>query len=76
MPECGKTIFIISGAGSKARDIKDSTRNPTYWQMGKTPGFYLVEISGNTMNLQAYTVDKTNGEYSKMFEKKVFQRRP
>ena len=75
VPECGKTFFIISGAGASARNFKDDTRNPSYWQVDKTAGFFLVEINGNVLNLQAYTVDKMNGEYSKMLGKKFFQRR-
>jgi len=75
VPECGKTIFIISGAGAKSREFKNPTRNPAYWQMDNAAGFFLVEINGNAMNLQAYTVDKSNGEYSLMLDKKFYRRR-
>jgi tartrate-resistant acid phosphatase type 5 len=64
VPECGKTFFIVSGAGAKSREFEDSLRNPVYWQQDNTAGFFMVTITGNTMNIEAYTVDSSTGAYA------------
>lgn len=61
-PECGKTLFIVSGAGAKSRSFKDAGRNPVYWQQDNTTGFFLIELQGNAMTVSAYTVDASSGE--------------
>lgn len=56
---CGKTEFIVSGAGSKTRVIQAPDRNPAYFQVGDIPGFFWVELNGDTFTGAAYT--ETNG---------------
>ena len=56
---CGKTEFILSGAGSKTRTNDFPDRNPTYFQIGDVPGFFWVELNGDTFSGAAYT--ETNG---------------
>ncbi|ARU55341.1 hypothetical protein OLMES_1259 [Oleiphilus messinensis] len=74
VPECGKTFFIISGAGAKSRSIDDAMRNVSYWQEGDTTGFFLLETKGNTLFVTAYTVDGDTGDYRVAYEN-VMQRR-
>lgn len=62
VPDCGKTWFIVSGGGSKARTFGDDNRNAVYWQHDSIAGFFLIEISGNQLQASAYTVDIYNGE--------------
>ena len=68
VPECGKTLFIISGAGAKSREFKNPQRNAVFWQQDNTAGFFLITLQGNRMKIQAYTVDAFNGEYQLAYE--------
>lgn len=52
---CGKTQFILSGAGAKTRGNDAPDRNPTYFQVGDISGFYWVELRGDTFYGAAYT---------------------
>ncbi len=63
VPECGKTLFVISGAAAKSRELKDENRNVAYWQKGEQTGFFFTEIRGNTMLIKAYEVDPQSGKY-------------
>ncbi len=54
--ECGKTQFIVSGAGAKSRDVVDATRNPAYFQMGATWGFFWVELREDRLTAAAYAL--------------------
>ena len=74
VPECGKTFFMVSGAGAKSRSFDDAERNATYWQMDDTAGFFMITVEGNKMHVEAYTVDSSNGDYIKQYEN-VFKRR-
>lgn len=74
IPECGKTVFVISGAAAKSRELKDENRNIAYWQKGKQTGFFLTEITGNTMTMKAYEVDSTTGDYRLAFEQDFARR--
>lgn len=75
VPECGKTWFIVSGGGSKARSFADSTRNAVRWQQDNTAGFFLMEIKSNTLTVNAYTVDAYNGDatlaYAEQFKRRL-----
>jgi hypothetical protein len=55
--DCGKTEFIVSGAGSKHRSLERRNENPAYYEKGDSYGFFWVEISGDTMVGEAYEVD-------------------
>ena len=61
VPECGKTLFIISGAGAKSREFKNPQRNAVFWQQDNSPGFFMITLQGNSMQVQAYTVDQFDG---------------
>lgn len=54
--DCGKTEFIVSGAGGKSRSLVNRNNNPVYYQKGDTLGFFWVEFDGNTMTGEAYEV--------------------
>ncbi|MFT5881038.1 MAG: tartrate-resistant acid phosphatase type 5 [Moritella sp.] len=74
VPECGKTLFVVSGAAAKSRELKDKNRNVAYWQKGEQTGFFFTEISGNTMIIKAYEVDSPSGKY-RLAHEQVFPRR-
>ena len=61
---CGKTVHFVSGAGAKTRELKDQNRNPAYWQASNVLGFFWLEITGDTLQVTAYTVDKVSGEHT------------
>jgi tartrate-resistant acid phosphatase type 5 len=56
---CGKTQFILSGAGGKMRTNDAPTRNPTYYQVGSITGLFWIELDGDRFTGEVYTV--TNG---------------
>lgn len=74
VPDCGNTLFVISGAGAKSRSIQDDDRNQVWFQQGNQTGFILAEITGNRLSLDVYFVDPDSGEYWVAYEK-GFQRR-
>jgi hypothetical protein len=45
VPSCGKTEFIVSGAGGKKRSAGDEARNLTRLQRFDQYGFFWVEVS-------------------------------
>lgn len=53
---CGKTHFIVSGAAEGPRPFGDAARNPTYWQVDNTLGFFWFELSETQMRGAAYTL--------------------
>lgn len=56
--DCGKTEFILSGAGGKFRSLRNESRNSVRFQQGDTFGFAWVELSdAGTMTVAFYTVD-------------------
>ena len=71
VPECGKTRFIISGAGAKSRPFKNPDRNAVYWQQDDTAGFFLLTLRGNRVLVQAYTVDRYDGHHELAFEESL-----
>jgi hypothetical protein len=62
VPECGNTIFVVSGAGAKVRPLDDPSRNPVMYQRGNQLGFVMAEIVGNSIALQFYNVNATTGQ--------------
>lgn len=52
---CGKTEFMTSGAGAKTRINDAPDRNPAFFQVGDVPGFFWVELRGDTFTGAAYT---------------------
>ncbi len=69
--DCGKTFFIISGAGAKTRSFGDAARNPSYWQADGTLGFFWIELDGDRFTATAYTVDPLSGIPTQAFEKSL-----
>ena len=51
---CGKTQFIVSGAGAKTRII-GGQNHATYFSRGATLGFWWVEIAGDTLHAVCYS---------------------
>ncbi|MCP5325423.1 MAG: metallophosphoesterase [Oceanospirillaceae bacterium] len=66
--KCGKTVQIVSGAGAKSRDLKDTSRNAAHWQLGGTLGFFYLQIEGDILNISVYTVDADSGETSLAYQ--------
>lgn len=56
-PSCGKTEFILSGAGSKTRSLVNRDANPTFYEKGDSYGFFWVEVKGERLRAEAYEVD-------------------
>ncbi len=73
--DCGKTFFIVSGAGAKTRSFGDAARNASYWQADATLGFFWIELDGDRFTAAAYTVDPLTGAPTQAFEKSL-QRTP
>ncbi len=64
---CGRTQFIVSGAGSDPRAV-GSKINEFYFQRASTFGFWWVEAAGDTLRAAAY--DSLPGS-APLFEKAV-----
>lgn len=73
---CGKTHFVISGAGAKSNKIKQANRNPAYWQCSETIGFFLFDIIADQMTTSIYRVDPITGKYDLAYQAKFSQRDP
>ena len=71
---CGKTEFIVSGAGAKKRPLQDLERNAAYWQMGEVLGFYVVEIEDSKLSAQAYVVDELTAKASLAFTRTIYKK--
>lgn len=65
---CGKTLFVVDGAGAKANAINNPSRNTVYYQYSNMIGFTYVTIKGNYFTNTVYSVDENSGEYKKEFE--------
>lgn len=55
-PECGRTEFIVSGAGAKTRELADD-HNPAWFAQGGTLGFDWVEVKGSTLRVTVHDGD-------------------
>lgn len=65
--DCGKTEFIVSGAGAKTRSLL-SDHNPAWFAQGDTLGFFWIELKGDTFRGVVH-----DGEGNVLFERS-FQR--
>ena len=74
--QCGKTHFVISGAGAKSNRINKADRNVAYWQCSETIGFFLLDIIADQMTVSIYKVDSGNGEYQLAYQARFSQRNP
>lgn len=54
---CGATRFIVSGAGARPRELKDSALNAALFQVGDTLGFWWLEAKGDKLRLVAIGAD-------------------
>lgn len=75
VPACGKTHFFVSGAAEGPRPFGDANRNPTYWQVDNTLGFFWFELRDDNFTAAAYTLDAamklplgSNGKPTPAFE--------
>lgn len=57
--DCGRTGFIVSGAGSKHRSLENRNENPYYYQAGDRYGFFWVEIRDRQFESAVFEVDPT-----------------
>ncbi|MGH8562475.1 MAG: metallophosphoesterase, partial [Nevskiales bacterium] len=55
---CGKTQFIVSGAGELPRPFADATRNDSYWQQDQSLGFFWFRLKQDQLIGAAYTLDE------------------
>jgi len=56
--DCGRTEFIVSGAGARAETrTPDDQGNPEYFNYRETPGFFWIDFNGTTMTAIAYGTD-------------------
>ncbi len=64
---CGKTQFVVSGAGELPRPFADANRNETFWQQDQTLGFFWFQLQADKLIGAAYTLDD-NMQPVKQFE--------
>lgn len=68
-PSCGKTEFIVSGAGGKSRSAGDESRNLARLQRYEQYGFFWIEVSASSdvarpvMRAEMYGVTAGEGEH-------------
>lgn len=67
---CGKTQFVVSGAGEFPRPFADPERNETYWQQDETLGFFWFRLEENQLIGAAYILD-ANFNPQLAFEQKL-----
>ena len=54
---CGKTQFIVSGAGELPRPFADANRNDAYWQQDQSLGFFWFRLEEGQLIGAAYILD-------------------
>jgi len=64
---CGKTLFVVSGAGAKANAIYHPSANQVFYQYSNKIGFTYVTIRGNYFTNTVYSVDSESGVLTKEF---------
>ncbi len=57
---CGRTHFIVSGAGEAPRAFGDAQRNATYWQQDMELGFFWFRLEPDRLIGAAYVLDAEN----------------
>lgn len=55
---CGKTQFIVSGAGEFPRPFGDASRNDVYWQQDEALGFFWFRLVSDQLVGAAYILDE------------------
>ena len=68
---CGKTFFIVTGAGARTNPITNPNLNTFYFQKGNTLGFFLITLTETSLTGQAWVVDGKTGEYSLAYTRTV-----
>ncbi|WP_281648505.1 metallophosphoesterase [Parendozoicomonas sp. Alg238-R29] len=58
--QCGRTLFVVSGAAGKRESLVDKNRNPAYWQSENTLGFFWIQLTESDMTIEAWTLDREN----------------
>lgn len=76
MDKCGKTHFVVSGAGAKSNNIYNPKRNPFYWQCSKTIGFFWIQIVADSMLVKIYRVDEMEGGHQLAYAARFSQKDP
>ncbi|MEM9102480.1 MAG: metallophosphoesterase [Pseudomonadota bacterium] len=66
---CGKTEFIVSGAGAKANAFEKINDNLVHYQKDQIPGFFYISVKGNQLTMAVYVINTANDGYTKIFEK-------
>lgn len=69
---CGKTQFIVSGAGEGPNAFGDPARNPAFWQQDQRLGFFWVRLSATRMTVAGYLLDASNAPvvaYERSFDR-------
>ncbi len=54
---CGKTHFIVSGAGEAPRPFGNANRNEVFWQQDRTLGFFWFRLEQERLIGAAYVLD-------------------
>lgn len=67
--KCGKTQFVVTGAGARTKELKDKNRNEAHWQADDLPGFFHIEIIANQMTIAAYTMPEDSDIAEKRFSR-------
>ena len=68
---CGKTFFIVTGAGARTNPITNPDKNTFYFQQGDVLGFFLITLTETSFTGQVWVVDGKTGEYSLAYTKTV-----
>ncbi|MGH1461585.1 MAG: metallophosphoesterase [Neptuniibacter sp.] len=73
---CGKTHFVVSGAGAKSNKIFSPENNPFYWQCSETIGFFWIDIVADTLTAKIYTVNPRGQGHQLAYAARFNQRNP
>ncbi len=68
---CGKTFFIVTGAGARTSPITSPNRNAFYFQRGDTLGFFLITLTENNFTGQVWTVNGKTGQPSLAYTRTI-----
>lgn len=70
-PACGKTEFVISGAGGKTRSLKDTHKNSAFFQEGDVLGFVIFTVSETSLTGDVYRVSIEDGTVDLAFSRSL-----
>lgn len=68
---CGKTRFVVSGAGAKGTPLKNRHQNPATWQEEGALGFFWFDILGDRLKIAAVVAD---GETARVATERCYER--